>query len=159
MTRDTFLATKWRLIGPMWSMIPFDGFPITFHPDGTVETRNLGGITRWSLDGDELVLSGDRHTPDTRLKWLPDHGVFRHCHLPEKVPLFVFPETVEYPMRIGCRDVRAALLKLQIALNKAAYRSGEPIVATATLINVGDAPSSFAVPPMKLAMPTGSGSS
>ena len=80
-TRDAFLATKWRLIGPMFSMVPFDGFPITFHPDGTVETRNLG-ITRWSLDGDELVLSGDRHTRDIRLKWLPDRGVFAiaRCH-------------------------------------------------------------------------------
>jgi hypothetical protein len=36
--------------------------------------------------------------------------------------------------------VPAAVLKLQIALDKVAYQPGERIVATATLINVGDAP-------------------
>jgi hypothetical protein len=140
MTQDTFLGTKWRLTGLMFSVVPLDGFPIAFHPDGTVVTRNLGGITRWSLRGDELVLSGDRRTRVIRLKWLPDRGVFRHCPVPSKIPLYVFPEATKDPLTIGCGDVPAAVLKLQIALDKAAYQPGERIVATATLTNVGDAP-------------------
>ena len=43
-------------------------------------------------------------------------------------------------MSIGCGDVPAAALKLQIALDKTAYQSGERILVTATLTNVGDAP-------------------
>jgi hypothetical protein len=140
MRRETFLATKWRLTGLVFALAPSDGFPITFHPDGTVVTSNLGGITRWSLRDDELVLSGDHRTQVIRLKWLPDRGVFRHCPVPSRIPLYVFPEAITNPLSIGCDDVPAAVLKLQIALDKAAYQPGEPIVVTATLINVGDAP-------------------
>jgi hypothetical protein len=142
LTRDTFLATKWRLTGLVFALVPRDGFPITFHPDGTVVT-NLGGITRWTLRDDELVLSGDRPTSVIRLKWLPDRGVFRHCPVPSKIPIYVFPEAIKdpvYPLSIGCGDVPAAVLELQIALDKAAYQPGERIVATVTLTNVGDAP-------------------
>jgi hypothetical protein len=140
MTRATFLARKWRLTGLVFSLTPIAGFPITFHPDGTVVTSNLGGITRWSLRNDELVLSGDQRAQVIRLKWLPDRGVFRHCPVPSRIPLYVFPEATPNPLSIGCDDVPAAVLKLQIALDKAAYQPGERIVAAATLINVGDAP-------------------
>ena len=140
MTRETFLATKWRLTGLVFAVAPLDGFPITFHPDGTVVTSNLGGITRWSLRDDELVLSSDQRTQVIRLKWLPDRGVFRHCPVPSRIPLYVFPEAITDPLSSGCDDVPAAVLKLKIALDKAAYQPGERIVATATLINVGDAP-------------------
>jgi hypothetical protein len=139
MTRDKFLATKWRLSGAIFSVEPPDGFPITFHPEGTVFSSNLGGITAWSLADNELVLSGDFRTPAMRFKWLSDRGVFRHCHVPSKAALFVFPEGMADP-RIGCEDVPAAVLKLHIALDKAAYQAGERIVATATLSNVGNAP-------------------
>jgi hypothetical protein len=140
MTRDTFLAATWRLTGLVFAAAPRGGFPITFHPDGTVVTSNLGGITRWSLLDDELVLSGDQRIEVIRLKWLPDRGVFRHCPVPSRIPLYVFPEAIKDPLSIGCGDVPAAILKLQIALDKAAYQPGEQIVATATLTNVGDAP-------------------
>jgi len=140
MTRETFLATKWRLTGLVFAVAPLDGFPITFHPDGTVGTSNLGGITRWSLRDDELVLSGDQRTQVVRLKWLHDRGVFRHCPVPSRIPLYVFSEATTDPLSIGCDDVPAAVLRLQIALDKAAYQPGERIVVTATLINVGDAP-------------------
>ena len=140
MTRETFLATKWRLTGLVFAVVPLDGFPITFHPDGTVVTNNLGGITTWSLRDDQLVLSGDQHTQVIRLRWLPDRGVFRHCPVPSRIALYVFPEAITDPLSIGCDDVPAAVLKLQIALDKAAYQPGERIVATATLMNVGDAP-------------------
>lgn len=139
-TRDTFLATKWRLMEPAVSILPLDGFPITFRPDGTVVTRNLGRITRWSLDGDELLLSDDERIRVMRLKWLPGHGVFRDCRIPSKIPLYVFPQSMKDPLSIGCDDVPAAVLKLQIALDKAAYQPGERIVATATLTNIGNAP-------------------
>lgn len=138
-TRETFLATKWRLMEPLISMLPNDGFPITFRPDGSVVTSNLGGITRWSLEGDELLLSDDERTR-VRLKWFPDRGVFRDCRMPSKVPLLVFPESIKNPLSIDCGDVPAAVLKLQIALDKAAYQPGERIVATATLTNVGNGP-------------------
>lgn len=140
MTRDTFLATTWRLTGLVFAAAPRGGFPITFHPDGTVVTSNLGGITRWSLRDDELVLSGDERLEVIRLRWLPDRGVFRHCPVPSRIPLYVFPEAIKDPLSIGCGDVPAAVLKLQITLDKAAYQPGEQIVATATLTNVGDAP-------------------
>ena len=140
MTRETFLATKWRLTGLAFAVAPRDGFPITFHPDGTVMTSNLGGITKWSLRDDELELSGDQRTQVIRLKWLSDRGVFRHCPVPSRMPLYVFPEAITDPLSIGCDDVPAAVLKLQIALDKAAYQPGERNVATARLINVGDAP-------------------
>jgi hypothetical protein len=140
MTREAFLATTWRLTGPMFAVAPRDGFPITFHPDGTVVTSHLGGITRWSLRDDELVLSGDQRTQVIRLKWLPDRAVFRLCPVSSRIPLYVFPEATTNPLDIGCDDVPAAALKLQIALDKAAYQPGERIVVTATLINVGDAP-------------------
>jgi hypothetical protein len=139
-TQETFLATKWRLTGLVFAAAPLNGFPITFHPDGTVMTRNLGGITRWSLRDDELELSGDQRTQVIRLKWLPDRRVFRHCQVPSKIPLYVFPEAITDPLSVGCGDVPAAVLKLQVSLDKAAYQPGERIVATATLINVGDAP-------------------
>jgi hypothetical protein len=138
-TREQFLATTWRLTGGMFSMLPRDGFPIAFRPDGTILARNLGGFTTWSLDDDELVLSGDRYSQVIRLKWLPERGVFRNCPVPARIPLFVFPEATADPLSIGCSDVPAAVLTLQIALDKAAYRPGEPIVATATLTNVGNA--------------------
>jgi hypothetical protein len=140
MTRETFLATKWRLTGLAFAVAPRDGFPITFHPDGTVMTSNLGGITKWSLRDDELELSGNQRIQVIRLKWLSDRGVFRHCPVPSRMPLYVFPEAITDPLSIGCDDVPAAVLKLRIALDKAAYQPGERIVAMARLINVGDAP-------------------
>jgi hypothetical protein len=139
MTRDKFLATKWRLSGTIFSVMPPEGFPITFHPEGTVSTRNLGGITTWSVADDELVLSGGFRIPAIRFKWLSDRGVFRHCQVPSKAALYVFPEGMDHP-DIGCEDVPAAVLTLQITLDKAAYQPGERIVATATLNNVGNAP-------------------
>jgi hypothetical protein len=140
MGQDTFLATTWRLTGMGFSITPIGGFPITFHRDGTVGTRNLGGITRWSLREDELVLSGDRSAGIIRFKWLRNRGVFRHCPVPSKAALYVFPEAGKDPLSIGCDDVPAALLKLRIALDKVAYQPGERIVATATLANTGTAP-------------------
>jgi hypothetical protein len=140
MARDTFLATTWRLTGLGFSAVPLAGFPIRFRRDGTVETRNLSGITKWSLHNDELVLSDEAQSQTIRLKWLPERGVFRHCPVPSKIPLYVFPEAIKDPLSIGCDDVPAAVLKLHIALDKAAYQPGERIVATATLTNVGDAP-------------------
>ena len=144
MTRERFLATKWRLTGYIFSMMPADGFSITFHPDGSVETRNLGGITRWSLDGNELVLSGDdehelRGVRPIRMAWLSDRGMFRKCYLPSRIGLFIFPEGSKAPS-IACDDVPTAVLKLQIALDKTTYQSGDRIVVTATLANVGNAP-------------------
>jgi hypothetical protein len=65
---------------------------------------------------------------------------FRHCPVASRIPLYVFPEARTDPLSIGCDDVPAAVLKLQIALDKTAYQAGERIVATATLLNVGDAP-------------------
>jgi hypothetical protein len=103
-------------------------------------TSNLGGITTWSLHDDELVLSGDQGINVIRLKWFPDRGVFRHCPVPSRIPLYVFPEAIKDPLSIGCGDVPAAVLTLQITLDRAAYRPGERIVATARLTNVGDAP-------------------
>jgi hypothetical protein len=147
MTRDTLLATKWRLAGAMFSMMPADGFPITFHPDGSVETKNLGGITRWSLEGDELVLSGGEHDTQNgakpiRMTWLPDRRMFRECHLPSRIGLFVFPESTRAPS-LGCDDVPTAVLKLHVSLDRTVYRQGDRIVATATLTNVGNAPTTI----------------
>jgi hypothetical protein len=127
MARDTFLATTWRLTGLGFSAVPLAGFPIRFRRE-------------WSLHNDELVLSDEAQSQTIRLKWLPERGVFRHCPVPSKIPLYVFPEAIKDPLSIGCDDVPAAVLKLHIALDKAAYQPGERIVATATLTNVGDAP-------------------
>jgi len=146
MTRDTFLATEWHLAGDMFSMMPASGFRITFHPDGSVGTRNLGRVTRWSLSDKELVMWGDGDDPrrgdkPIRMTWLPDRGMFRECHLPSRLGLYLFPEGKPGPSPMGgCRDVPTAVLKLQIVLDKAVYQPGDRIEVTATLTNVGDAP-------------------
>jgi hypothetical protein len=33
-------------------VLPIDGYPIRFLPDGSVETKNLGMITHWGLTGE-----------------------------------------------------------------------------------------------------------
>jgi hypothetical protein len=110
-------------------------------PGTSVETRNLGGITTWSLRDNDLVLSGDQRVPVIRFTWLPDRGVFRHCSTSSRVALYViFPEEIKDPLSIGCDDVPAAVLELRITPDKAAYQPGERIVITATLTNVGNAP-------------------
>jgi hypothetical protein len=138
-TTEKFLATTWRLTGNVFSIMPGTGFPITFYPEGTLVTGNLGGITNWSLENGELVLSGERW-PAMRFKWLPERGVFRHCTLPSRAAFFVFPEGSKNPSSIGCSDLPSAELRLRLALDKTAYQPGEPIVATATLTNIGNAP-------------------
>jgi hypothetical protein len=85
-SRRELLATDWRLSSMVFPMRPG---PITFRPDGTVITRNLGRITRWLLSYGVLHLS-DSHGDDAyRLHWVPELRVFRVCRQPASV--FLLP--------------------------------------------------------------------
>ncbi len=58
-TPDQLVAGQWRLFSPVFAALPAGGYPIGFRGDGSVQTRNLAGVTGWSMPASgRLELTG-----------------------------------------------------------------------------------------------------
>ena len=49
MSDEELVERDWRLFTLTLQVMPASGYPIEFEMDGCVKTKNLGGVTRWSL--------------------------------------------------------------------------------------------------------------
>ncbi len=103
---------QWRLTSAVFPVMPADGYPISFHSDGGLGTRNLGLVNRWAFSEDVLRLyQNEQGVLD--FHWLPKNGVFRSCSGTARPPLFVFPVGMSAMdvQGIGCEHPRSVANK------------------------------------------------
>jgi hypothetical protein len=78
-TDGELIDGDWRLYAPMFAMLPRDGYPIKFLRNGQVETKNLSGITKWTLrSGETLELYNLDGTMAYQLRFDATANVFYH---------------------------------------------------------------------------------
>ncbi len=108
-SRHHLIDLQWRLTSAVFPVMPLDGFPVSFHSDGGIETQNLGRVNRWTFSNDLLRLYHDEQGL-LYFRWLPTHGVFRSCSDPARPPLFVFPvgKSAMDVQEIGCEHSPSA---------------------------------------------------
>jgi hypothetical protein len=63
------VALQWRLFSLVFPMMPVDGYPIGFRPDGGVTAVNLAGVTRWTMAAETLDLLSAEGRQLYRFHW------------------------------------------------------------------------------------------
>jgi hypothetical protein len=122
-SQHDFIDLQWRLTSAFFPVISAEGFLISFHSDGGLETQNLGLVNRWAFSNDVLRLyHNEQGVLDFR--WLPTHGVFRSCSDITRPPFFVFPvgTSASEVQRIGCEHFPSAANQMR---TDRATRAGE----------------------------------
>lgn len=85
---ERLTAQEWRLFSDVFPMLPGEGYPIRFRPQGTVETANLARVARWALNGaSELELRAEDGTTLWTFRWYPEKNLLVSCPRSPRSPV------------------------------------------------------------------------
>jgi hypothetical protein len=113
LTLERLTAQEWRVFSDVFPRLPADGYPIRFHPQGTVETANLARAAQWTLNGSGQLelLEKDGETVWT-FRWYPERNLLVSCPRSPQSPV---PPLVLAPPGSTIDSVGASLRVLGVS--------------------------------------------
>ena len=55
LSNETLICTEWRVYSLGFSIVPAEGYPIEFLPNGELRTDNLAAMKRWQVDSPGII--------------------------------------------------------------------------------------------------------
>ena len=111
-TSDALVAGQWRLFPPVFAALPAGGYPIAFGRDGAVQTRNLPGVTGWSMPAGGRLHLTDGARVIYAFAWSERYGSFRR----------VDPEAVATSLSMVIAPASLATLRVAAAMSASLAR-------------------------------------
>jgi len=113
LTQERLTAQEWRVFSDVFPQLPADGYPIRFHPQGTVETANLARAAQWTLNGSgQLELLEKDGEAVWTFHWYPERNLLVSCPRSAQSPV---PPLVLAPPGSTVDSVAATLRSLGVS--------------------------------------------
>jgi hypothetical protein len=87
LTVQALTSHEWRAFSDVYAALPRDGYPMVFHPQGTVDTPNLARVAQWTLTAGELELQEKDGETLWSLHWYPTRNLLVSCPRSPQSPL------------------------------------------------------------------------
>jgi hypothetical protein len=79
LTVESLTGHEWRAFSDVFPASPGEGYPVFFHPQGTVDTPNLPRVAQWTLNGDDLELQEKDGETVWLFHWYPARSLLVSC--------------------------------------------------------------------------------